>query len=124
MTGEITLRGKVLPSGGVKEKVLAAQRVGIKTVILPRLNERDLDDVPAELRSQLQVVLVDTAEDVLAAALEEGPETRPSRNGRTVAPASSARGTGVAAEASPAAGRSTARRAAPPRRQDAPLSPE
>jgi ATP-dependent Lon protease len=70
MTGEITLRGKVLPVGGIKEKVLAAHRAGIKTVILPRRNERDLEDVPAELRDELECILVDTAEDVLGHALE------------------------------------------------------
>jgi ATP-dependent Lon protease len=70
MTGEITLRGKVLPVGGIKEKVLAAHRAGIKAVILPRRNERDLDDVPVELRREMQFVLADTAEEVLARALE------------------------------------------------------
>jgi ATP-dependent Lon protease len=69
MTGEITLRGKVLPVGGIKEKVLAAHRAGIKTVILPRDNERDLDDVPEELRRDLAFVLVDAADQVLARAL-------------------------------------------------------
>jgi ATP-dependent Lon protease len=71
MTGEITLRGKVLPIGGVKEKVLAARRAGIKRVILPVLNERDLDDLPAELRQELDFVLVDNIDQVLAAALEK-----------------------------------------------------
>jgi ATP-dependent Lon protease len=70
MTGEITLRGKVLPVGGIKEKVLAAHRAGIKTIILPRQNERDLEDVPEELRRELEFVLVDTAEEVLANALQ------------------------------------------------------
>jgi ATP-dependent Lon protease len=70
MTGEITLRGKVLPVGGIKEKVLAAHRFGVKTVILPKQNERDLEDVPAELRSQMTFVLADTAVDVLARALD------------------------------------------------------
>jgi len=71
MTGEITLRGKVLPIGGVKEKVLAAHRAGIKTVILPSRNERDLDDLPAELRTEMNFVLVDSIEQVLEAALEK-----------------------------------------------------
>jgi ATP-dependent Lon protease len=69
MTGEITLRGKVLPVGGIKEKVLAAHRVGIREVILPRRNERDVEDVPEELRRQLRFVFVDDAEEVLRHAL-------------------------------------------------------
>jgi ATP-dependent Lon protease len=76
MTGEITLRGKVLPVGGIREKVLAAQRAGIKTVILPRRNERDLEDVPAELRQKLEFVLVDEAAEVLQRALNRDA-TRP-----------------------------------------------
>jgi ATP-dependent Lon protease len=73
MTGEITLRGKVLPVGGIKEKVLAAHRSGIRTVLLPRQNEGDLDDVPEELRRELEIVPVDTVEEVLARALEDVP---------------------------------------------------
>ena len=69
MTGEITLRGKVLPVGGIKEKVLAAHRAGIRTVILPRRNERDLEDLPQELRSELSFVLVGDADEVLRHAL-------------------------------------------------------
>ncbi len=69
MTGEITLRGKVLPVGGIKEKVLAAHRAGIRSVILPRRNERDLEEVPEELRRQLRLVFVDDAEEVLHHAL-------------------------------------------------------
>jgi ATP-dependent Lon protease len=69
MTGEITLRGKVLPVGGIKEKVLAAHRAGIRTVILPRRNERDVEDVPEELRRQLTFVFVDDADEVLRHAL-------------------------------------------------------
>jgi ATP-dependent Lon protease len=69
MTGEITLRGKILPVGGIKEKVLAAHRAGIQTVILPKRNERDLADVPEELRRELNVVLVDTVDEALAVAL-------------------------------------------------------
>jgi ATP-dependent Lon protease len=69
MTGEITLRGKVLPVGGIKEKVLAAHRAGIRSVILPRRNERDLDDVPEELRRQISFVFVDDALEVIQHAL-------------------------------------------------------
>lgn len=56
MTGEITLRGKVLPVGGIKEKVLAAHRAGIKKIILPHHNEHDLEEVPLELRQQLEFI--------------------------------------------------------------------
>jgi ATP-dependent Lon protease len=69
MTGEITLRGKVLPVGGIKEKVLAAHRAGIRTVILPRRNERDVEDVPEELRREISFVFVDDAGEVLRHAL-------------------------------------------------------
>ena len=64
MTGEITLTGQVLPIGGVREKVLAAQRAGLKRVILPSENEPDLDDLPAETRRELEFVLVDSIEQV------------------------------------------------------------
>ena len=76
MTGEITLRGKVLPVGGIKEKVLAARRAGIKTVILPRRNERDLDDIPPELRSEMETIFVDTVDEVLEHALRDGVGAR------------------------------------------------
>lgn len=69
MTGEITLRGKVLPVGGIKEKVLAAHRAGIKRVLLPRRNERDVEEVPEDVRRDLGLVFVDAAEDVLEHAL-------------------------------------------------------
>jgi len=69
MTGEITLRGKVLPVGGVKEKVLAAHRAGLRTVILPKRNAADLDDLPADLRAELTVVPVDDIREVWEAAL-------------------------------------------------------
>jgi len=65
MTGEITLRGKVLPVGGIKEKVLAARRAGIKKVLLPRQNAKDLLDIPEPLRDAVEIVLVDSAWDVL-----------------------------------------------------------
>jgi ATP-dependent Lon protease len=70
MTGEITLRGKVLPIGGVKEKLMAAHRVGIRTVIIPKDNEKDLADIPAEVRSELTIRVVETMDEVLQAALE------------------------------------------------------
>jgi ATP-dependent Lon protease len=69
MTGEITLRGKVLPVGGIKEKVLAAHRAGIRTLILPARNERDVEDVPEELRRQVTFLFVDDADGVLRHAL-------------------------------------------------------
>ena len=70
MTGEITLSGAVLPVGGIKEKILAAHRAGIKKVLLPKENERDLEDVPEDVRSELTFVTVETIEEVLKAALD------------------------------------------------------
>jgi ATP-dependent Lon protease len=69
MTGEVTLQGQVLPIGGVKQKVLAAHRHGLKTIILPKANEVDLDDVPQEIRDELQFVLVEHLDEVLERAL-------------------------------------------------------
>ena len=74
MTGEITLRGKVLPVGGIKEKVLAAHRAGLRSVILPRRNEPDVEDVPAEVRRDVEFVFVDDAADVLRLALTPAVE--------------------------------------------------
>lgn len=71
MTGEITLRGKVLPVGGIKEKVLAAHRAGIKTILLPRENEADIEDIPLNVRKQLKFVLLDHAKEALQYALAE-----------------------------------------------------
>ena len=73
MTGEITLRGRVLPIGGVKEKVLGALRAGITTIILPRENEADIEDVPEEARAKLRFVTAETLEDVLRVALVSEP---------------------------------------------------
>ena len=73
MTGEITLRGLVLPIGGLKEKSLAAMRAGITTVIIPRQNEKDLVDIPEEAKQKIQFVPVDTVDEVLRAALEQPP---------------------------------------------------
>jgi ATP-dependent Lon protease len=73
MTGEISLRGMVLPIGGVKEKVLAALRAGIRTVMLPRRNQKDLEDVPAEARERLEFVWLDRVEDAVACAIGELP---------------------------------------------------
>ena len=76
MTGEITLRGKVLPVGGIKEKVLAAHRAGIKRVILPERCTADLDEVPQEVRDELEFVPVTKMDEVLLAALEEPEQAR------------------------------------------------
>jgi len=74
MTGEISLSGRVLPVGGIKEKVLAAHRAGIRTIVLPRRNEKNLlEDVPAVVRQSLSVHMADTIGDVLAVALEHSP---------------------------------------------------
>ena len=69
MTGEITLRGRVLPIGGVKEKMLAAYRAGIRTLLLPQENKKDLEDVPEHVRKVFDIILVDNIGDVLKVAL-------------------------------------------------------
>lgn len=73
MTGEVTLQGRVLPIGGVKQKILAAHRAGLKEVILPKRNEGDLDDVPEEVRKDVTFHAVETIDEVMALALESAP---------------------------------------------------
>ena len=73
MTGEVTLRGLVLPVGGIKEKVLAAHRAGIKRIIIPARCEKDLVDVPEQARKELEIVYAAHMAEVLKAALEEDP---------------------------------------------------
>jgi ATP-dependent Lon protease len=75
MTGEVTLQGRVLPIGGVKQKVLAAHRAGLKEVILPKRNEGDLDDVPEQVREEIAFHPVETVDEVLAIALEREPDS-------------------------------------------------
>jgi ATP-dependent Lon protease len=76
MTGEITLRGKVMPIGGLKEKVLAAHRAGIKLVILPEENKKDLKDIPKTVIDELKIKFVDSMDEVLEIALEHPPSKR------------------------------------------------
>jgi ATP-dependent Lon protease len=73
MTGEITLRGKVLPIGGLKEKLLAAHRAGLTTIIIPKENEKDLVEIPADILESFQINLVETMDDVLQLALDHLP---------------------------------------------------
>jgi ATP-dependent Lon protease len=80
MTGEITLRGRVLPIGGIKEKVLGAHRAGIRRVLLPTRNEADLDDIPADLRAEMQLVMVDSIDQVLREALTKVPSVQRQRS--------------------------------------------
>ena len=76
MTGEISLRGLVLPVGGIKEKVLAALRAGVRTVLLPARNRKDLMEIPEEARAQLQFVWLERVEDALVASLGERRQMR------------------------------------------------
>ena len=80
MTGEITLRGKVLPVGGVKHKLLAAYRAGITELIIPKLNEKDLDEIPPEVRERLELHLVESMDEVLSVALDGEVSPLPQRD--------------------------------------------
>jgi ATP-dependent Lon protease len=71
MTGEITLRGRVLPVGGLKEKILAAHRAGIRTFVMPKKNEKDLGEIPGDVRRELRFVYVNQMDEVLTAVLVE-----------------------------------------------------
>jgi ATP-dependent Lon protease len=116
MTGEITLRGRVLPIGGIKEKVLGAHRAGLRRVIMPSRNEADLDDIPADLRKEMKFVMVDSIDQVLREALT--PARRPSgaasaeKNGSGVRPTGAVRvaGSGRARQAPPSRRAAKARR--------------
>ena len=77
MTGEVTLRGRVLPIGGLKEKLLAALRSGLKTVLIPKENEKDLADIPDNVKQALEIVPVATVDEVLARALTRVPQPLP-----------------------------------------------
>jgi ATP-dependent Lon protease len=74
MTGEITLRGRVLPIGGLKSKILAAHLSGARVVILPKKNEKDLQDIPDEIRKQIKLILVESMDQVLESALRRKPK--------------------------------------------------
>ncbi len=91
MTGEITLRGQVLPIGGVKEKILAAHRNGLRTVILPKRNRFDLDDVPEEIQNDMKFIFVETMDEVLNAALEAPAPQSPVKPKPTRRPAKTSR---------------------------------
>ena len=74
MTGEISLRGLVLPVGGIKEKTIAAHRAGIRTVLLPARNRKDLEDIPDSVRKELEFVWLERVEDAIARAFSEPPK--------------------------------------------------
>ena len=79
MTGEVTLRGRVLPIGGLKEKTLAAKRMGIRTVVVPKRNKKDLEEIPKYIKKDMEFVFAETMDDVLKIALrpeKKAPQKR------------------------------------------------
>ena len=76
MTGEVTLHGKVLPIGGVREKLLAAYRMGITRILLPRENEKDLEEIDAEILARMEVTFIDSVDDALALVLQKSKKMR------------------------------------------------
>jgi ATP-dependent Lon protease len=113
MTGEITLRGRVLPIGGIKEKVLGAHRAGLRRILIPNRNEADLDDIPAELRKEMKFVMIESIDQILKEALTPRPQAAASNGARNGSKnGKAARTTAVAR----AAGSSRARQAPPNRR--------
>src|ERR1700674_5221971 len=114
MTGEITLRGRVLPIGGIKEKVLGAHRAGLRRVLLPRRNEADLDDIPADLRKEMQLVLIESIDEVLREALTPRLVAVSSNGAGVVERARAASGAGAGRAA-----KSARARPSPPSRQAA-----
>src|SRR5437660_731833 len=102
MTGEITLRGRVLPIGGIKEKVLGAHRAGLRRILMPNRNEADLDDIPADLRKEMKFVMVESIDQVLREALApRGPVASANGNGLRPSPAVRAAGSSRARQAPP-----------------------
>ncbi len=110
MTGEITLRGKVLPIGGVKEKVLGAHRAGLRRVLLPTRNEADLDDIPADLRKEMKFVMLESIDQVLREALVPRRAVVAGRNGSRPSAAARAAGPSRARQAPPSRRGAKARR--------------
>jgi ATP-dependent Lon protease len=104
MTGEITLRGRVLPIGGLKEKTLAAHRAGIKTVLIPKANKKDLKDIPKKIRDQLTIIPVEYVDEVLRVALvlEKPDEFGRAKTGDGMKPSGSSSEVTVTANPSPA----------------------
>jgi ATP-dependent Lon protease len=101
MTGEITLRGRVLPIGGLKEKLMAAHRMHMKTVLIPKRNEKDLVDVPREIQRELNLVLVDRMDEILTQALlEAAPVPNPKPRQRRASRKKAAETPAVPAEVS------------------------